>query len=87
MSELRQQKLELLEIKAAIESRQNEAELKKKQLEEEKQLQKRQAQRQKLDEYYSQGEKMRKEAETRDRERLLQLCAEMSKQAIRDKER
>ncbi|XP_062517764.1 coiled-coil domain-containing protein 148-like [Corticium candelabrum] len=87
VSELRQQKLELLEIKAAIESRQNEAELKKKQLEEEKQLQKRQAQRQKLDEYYSQGEKMRKEAETRDRERLLQLCAEMSKQAIRDKER
>ena len=87
MSVLRRQKLEAMEIEAAIEAQRLEADLEKQQVEWEKSKQKRAVQQQKLDEYYSERERLQAEAERKDRERLVHLHSDSTKQAIQDKER
>jgi hypothetical protein len=87
VSELRRQKLEAVEIEAAIEAQRMEAELKKQQVEWERWIRKRQAQQRKLDDYYSEKERLQAETERQDRERLMKLHLDKTKQALQDKER
>jgi hypothetical protein len=79
--------LEAVEIEAAIEAQRMEAELKKQQVEWERWIRKRQAQQRKLDDYYSEKERLQAETERQDRERLMKLHLDKTKQALQDKER